>query len=158
MPSPKHAAELERVLSRAAQECESKRGVWFGDGLPQRLRHAMESLGRSIDTDPVELAFVEVSSVSPEGRATTDPEASALCCPVVGLSASTLEGLASLVGPPSAAGVQLTRLICPVAVFDFTPEGIRVREVGHGLTAAILQQHLPTPLWSGPDLKELGTH
>jgi hypothetical protein len=115
----------------------------------------MEALGRSIDTEPVELAFVEVSSVSPQGRATTDASASALGCPVVGLSASTLEQLASLVGPPSAEGVQITRLICPVAVFDFTPQGIRVREVGHGLTAATLQRHLPAPLWSGPDLKEL---
>lgn len=155
MPSPEHAADLERVLSRAAQECESKRGVWFGEGLPQTLRRAMEALGRSLDAEPVELAFVEVSSVSSQGRATADAGVSALACPVVGLSASTLEELAALVAPPSAAGVQITRLICPVAVFDFSPEGIRVREVGHGLTAAILQQHLPTPLWAGPDLKEL---
>lgn len=155
MPSSERAADLERVLSRAAQECESKQGVWFGEGLPQTLRRAIEALGRSVDAEPVEVAFVEVSSVSPQGRATADAAVSALGCPVVGLNASTLEELASLVASPSAAGVQITRLICPVAVFDFSREGIRVREVGHGLTAATLQRHLPTPLWSGPDLKEL---
>ena len=158
MPSPKHAADLERVLSRAAQECESKHGVWFGNGLPQAVRNALEALGRNTTADLAELAFVEVSAVSPQGRATTDADPSPLGCPVVGVSATTLEGLGSLIGPPCDEGVQITRLICPVAVLDFTPDGIRVREVRHGLTAADLQQQLPAPLYSGPDLKELGTH
>ena len=48
MPSPEHAADVERVLSRAAQECESKHGVWFGAGLPQAVRSAVEALGQSI--------------------------------------------------------------------------------------------------------------
>jgi acyl CoA:acetate/3-ketoacid CoA transferase beta subunit len=77
---------------------------------------------------------------------------------VVGLSTCTLEDLGSLFGPESKTGIQITRLICPVAVFDFTEEGIRVREVRHGLTAADLQEKLDTTLWAGPDLKELGTH
>jgi acyl CoA:acetate/3-ketoacid CoA transferase beta subunit len=158
MPSLEHAADLERVLSRAAEECESKQGVWFGDGLPQAVRSAIEALGNTTDQEPAELAFVEVSAVSPQGRATTDADPSALGCPVVGLSTSTLEDIGSLLGSECVTGIPITRLICPVAVFDFTPDGIRVREVRHGLTAADLQQNLSTTLWSGPDLKELGTH
>ena len=158
MPSPEHAADLERVLSRATQECESKQGVWFGGGLPQAVRGAIEATGNTVDQEPPELAFIEVSTVSPQGRASTDADPSALECPVVGLSTCTLEDLGSLLGPESKTGIQITRLICPVAVFDFTEEGIRVREVRHGLTAADLQEKLSTTLWSGPDLKELGTH
>jgi hypothetical protein len=158
MPSPKHAADLERVLSRAAQECESRRGVWFGEGLPQGVRTAIEELGRSPSEAPAQIAFVEVTAVSPQGRATSDAELPELACPIVGLSSSTLDDLGSLLGPPCDKGLQLTRLICPVAVFDFTSDGLRVREVRHGLTAADLQQQLSTTLWSGPDLKELGTH
>jgi hypothetical protein len=158
MPSPKHAADLERVLSRAAEECESKRAVWYGDGLPQAVRSALETLGRSTAEDPPELAFVEVTAVSPQGRAASDANLPELECPVVGLSSSTLEGLGSLLGSPCDNGIQITRLICPVAVFDFSSDGVRVREVRHGLTAADLQQHLSTTLWSGADLKELGTH
>ena len=158
MPSPKHAADLERVLSRAAEECESKHGVWFGDGLPQDVRSALETLGRSAAEDAAELAFVEVTAVSPQGRATIDADLPELECPVVGLSSSPLEDLGSLLGSRCTNGIQITRLICPVAVFDFTPDGVHVREVRHGLTAANLQQRLSTTLWAGPDLKELGTH
>jgi acyl CoA:acetate/3-ketoacid CoA transferase beta subunit len=158
MPSPEHAADLERVLSRAAQECKSKRGVWFGDGLPQALRSAIEGHGQASAQGPAEIAFVEVSAVSPQGRASTDADPSALDCPVVGLSTATLDDLGSLVRSQDDTGIQITRLICPVAVFDFTSDGVQVREVRHGLTAADLQRRLSTTLWSGPDLKELGTH
>jgi hypothetical protein len=158
MPSPEHAANLERVLSRATQECASKQGAWFGEGLAQAVRSAIEALGNTSDQEQPEIAFVEVSAVSPEGRATSDSDPSALGCPVVGLSTATLEDLGSLVGPESETGIQITRLISPIAVFDFTPDGMRVREVRHGLTAADLQERLSTTLWAGPDLKELGTH
>ncbi|MDH3819141.1 MAG: hypothetical protein OES21_11020, partial [Myxococcales bacterium] len=99
MPSRAHAADLERMLSRAAEECESKRGVWFGDGLPQAVRGAIEALGNMTEQEPTELAFVEVSAVSPQGRATTNEDVSALECPVVGLSISTLDDLGALLGP-----------------------------------------------------------
>jgi len=158
MPSPKHAASLERLLSRAAEECESKRGLWFGRGLPQALRSAIDLRGEGAKQAPAEIAFIEVSAVSPQGRAVTNADPSALDCPVVGLSHTTVEQLGSLVCPRGETGVQITRLICPFAVFDFSPEGVRVREVRHGLTAADLQAKLSTTLWSGPDLKELGTH
>ena len=158
MPSPEHAADLERVLSRAAQECESKRGVWFGGGLPQAVRSAVEALGQSVAQEPVELAFIEVSAVSVQGRATTDADPPAVDCPVVGLSTATLDDLGSFVRDQSNTGIQITRLICPVAVFDFTPDGLRVREIRHGLTAADLQRRLPATLWAGADLKELGAH
>jgi hypothetical protein len=158
MPSPEHAADLARVLERSAQECESKHGVWFGSGLPQVLRGAIEGRGKSTAEEPAEIAFVEVSAVSPQGFATTNADFSAVACPVVGLSTSTLDDLRSLVRPQGDTGLRITRLICPVAVLDFTPDGIQVREVRHGLTAADLQQRLSTTLWSGPDLKELGTH
>jgi len=85
-------------------------------------------------------------------------ERAALDCPVVGLSTATLDDLGSLVRSQDDTGIQITRLICPVAVFDFTSDGVQVREVRHGLTAADLQRRLSTTLWSGPDLKELGTH
>ena len=158
MPSPKHAADLDRVLSRAAEECESKQGVWFGDGLPQAVRSSIEALAQTTAQEPAELALIEVSAVSPQGRASTDADPPGLECPVVGLSTSGLDDLDSLVGSPCDNGIQIARLICPVAVFDFTPDGIRVREVRHGLTAADLQEKLDTTLWAGPDLKELGTH
>jgi len=158
MPSPEHAADLERVLVRAARECESQESIWFGDGLPQALRIAIEARPKTSAQRPVEIAFVEVRGVSPEGRASTDADPSALHCPVIGLSASTLAELGSLVRPQGEPLVQITRLICPFAVLDFSADGIRVREVLHGLTAADLQRELSTTLWSGPDLKELGTH
>jgi hypothetical protein len=158
MPSPAQEADLERLLSRAAEECEALRGIWFGSGLPQALRSAIEADGKARRSEPAEVAFVEVSAVTPQGQATTSADPGALECPVVGLSTSSLEDLGSLIRVNGHTGVQLSRLICPVAVFDFTPNGVRVREVRHGLTAADLQRQLPTPLYSGPDLKELGSH
>ncbi|MGB8328921.1 MAG: hypothetical protein WCE62_02245 [Polyangiales bacterium] len=158
MPSPEHAADLERVLARAAQECALRAEIWFGTGLPQALRSAIQAQGKSRDQGPAQLAFVEVRAVSPQGCAISDGDLSGLRCPVIGLSAATLGDLASLVGPQSESGIQITRLICPVAVFDFSADGVRVREVRHGLTAADLQRRLSVPLWSGPDLRELGSH
>ena len=158
MPSPEHAANLERLLSRAAAECEFKQGIWFGDGLPQALRSAIELRGEGAASGPAEIAFVEVSTVSPEGRAVTDEDLSAMAGPIVGLSQSSIEQLGSLVCAQDEPGVQITRLICPFAVFDFSTQGVRVREVRHGLTAADLQAKLSTTLWAGPDLKELGAH
>ncbi len=158
MPSPEHAASLERLLSRAAEECESKQGIWFGRGLPQALRSAIDLHGEGAKQAPAEIAFIEVSAVSPQGRALSDTVPSGLDCPVVGLSQSSIEQLGSLVCPRGDTGVQIARLICPFAVFDFSAEGLRVREVRHGLTAADLQAELSTTLWSGPDLKELGAH
>ncbi|MGB3052007.1 MAG: hypothetical protein WBB42_13475 [Polyangiales bacterium] len=158
MPSPEHAASLERLLSRAAEECESKQGIWFGRGLPQALRSAIDLHGEGGTQASAEIAFIEVSAVSPQGRALSDTVPSGLDCPVVGLSQSSVEQLGSLVCAQAETGIQLTRLICPFAVFDFSGQGLRVREVRHGLTAADLQAKLSTTLWSGPDLKELGTH
>jgi acyl CoA:acetate/3-ketoacid CoA transferase beta subunit len=158
MPSREHAASLERLLSRAAEECESKQGIWFGRGLPQALRSAINLNGEGAKQKPAEIAFIEVSAVSPQGRAVSGRVPSGLDCPIVGLSQSSVEQLGSLVCARGDTGVQITRLICPFAVFDFSPEGVRVREIRHGLTAADLQSKLSTTLWSGPDLKELGTH
>jgi hypothetical protein len=158
MPSPEHVADVERLLSRAAEECEAREGIWFGQGLPHVLRLAMEANGSSASKKPAEIAFVEVRAVTTRGRATTDVGPSDLSCPVVGLSRSTLDELSSLFCAEVEGGVQLSRLICPVAVFDFSPNGVRVREVRHGLTAADLQERLVTPLHCGPDLKELGSH
>ena len=158
MPSPEHAARLERLFSRAAEECESTQAVWFGDGLPQALRTVVDLRGEGLAQAPPEIAFIEVSAVSPQGRALSDSDPSALTCPVVGLSQNGVEQLGSLVCARGETGVQLTRLICPFAVFDFSSQGIRVREVRHGLTATDLQARLSTTLWAGPDLKELGTH
>jgi hypothetical protein len=158
MPSPEHAADLERVLARAAQECESVQSIWFGEGLPQLLRSTIEARGRATDRGPIELAFIEVSAVSPQGRASALGVLPTSTCPVIGLSTTGVEGLSSLVRSTGVSGVEVGRLICPVAVFDFVHDGIRVREIRHGLTAVDLQRRLPARLWSGPDLKELGTH
>lgn len=158
MPSREHAADLERVLTRAAEECEAKQ-AWFGEGLPQALRAAIESHVRAGARGAAEVAFVEVRSLTPQGRATLEGGSPGLSCPVVGLSTAPLDDLRALFQhDDEEAGSQLTRLVCPVAVFDFIPEGLRIREIRHGLTAADLQRHIPVKLWSGPDLKELGRH
>ena len=148
MPSPEHAADLERVLARAAEECESG-SAWFGEGLPQALKDALTAAGKSVDFPSPHLAFVEA------GRGAAPP---AEVDRVVALSAAGLDGLSSLVERTQASEPRAARLICAVAVLDFTPEGVRVREIRHGLTAADLQERLDAPLWSGPDLKELGSH
>jgi len=158
MPSPEHAADLERLLSRAAEECEAREGIWFGHGLPQVLRLAMEAHGTGTREVPADIAFVEVHAVTTRGRAATDAVPPDLSCALVGLSHSTLDELGSLFCAEVEGGVQLSRLICPIAVFDFAPNGVQVREVRHGLTAADLQERLVTPLYCGPDLKELGSH
>lgn len=158
MPSPAHAADLERVLTRAAEECETKRGIWFGEGLPQALRAAIEAHRGAGAVGPTEIAFVEVRAVSPDGRAAVESPPVGPGCPVIGLSRASLEELEALFRHEDNAGLQLSRLVCPIAVFDFIAEGVRVREIRHGLTAADLQRHLPVKLWSGPDLKELGSH
>ncbi len=102
------------------------------------------------------LAFVEVRSVSGTGAAEADP----LLLPadrIIGLSYCKLSGLGELIRTkPDAAGtVQISRLICPFAVFDFTDQGPLLREIRHGMTAADVQAELDMPLWSGPDLSEL---
>ena len=51
--------------------------------------------------------------------------------------------------------MSVTRIICPFAVFDLSRDGLRVREIRHGLTAADLQSKLTFPLWAGPDLQQL---
>jgi hypothetical protein len=147
MPSPEHAADLERVLTRAAEECESG-AAWFGEGLPQALRSAIEATGKTVDERAPEVAFVELgvrstSTVPPRGAR------------VIALSSGGLDALGSLVRAAESPRLSISRLICPVAVLDFAPGGLRVREIRHGLTAADLQRRLETTLWSGPDLKEL---
>jgi hypothetical protein len=149
MPSPAHAADLERVLTRAAEECESA-GAWFGQGLPQALKSAIEAAGKPIESGSVDVAFIEA------GAAASPPPTAV--GRVVALSAAGFDELPALIETSRSSRPEVARLICPVAVFDFTKEGIRVREVRHGLTAADLQKKLGTVLWSGPDLKELGTH
>jgi len=149
MPSLARAAEVERVLTRAAEECESG-GAWFGQGLPQALKSAIAATGKAIEQSAAEVAFVEAGAVP------ADPPSAA--ARVVALSTEGLEGLASVVRSVQGSKSRIARLICPVAVLDFTPDGIRVREIRHGLTAADLQGKLSTTLWSGPDLKELGSH
>lgn len=157
MSSPAHAAELERLLWRAAEECKSKE-PWFGAGLPQLVRRALKSEETTDPVRPPDVAFVEVSAVSPQGNANTSESPPSASCPVIALSTTGLEDLPSLIQSTGSGGVRVTRLICPVAVFDFTSEGVRVREIRHGVTAADLQRRLSIPLWAGPDLKELGTH
>ncbi|MGB5194018.1 MAG: hypothetical protein WBN70_13620 [Polyangiales bacterium] len=149
MPSLARAADLERVLTRAAEECESG-AAWFGQGLPQALKNAIAATGKPIEQSAAEVAFVEA------GAAPTVPPSPA--ARVVALSTEGLEELASVVRSVQGSKPRVARLICPVAVLDFTTEGIRVREIRHGLTAADLQGKLSTTLWSGPDLKELGSH
>ena len=149
MPSPAHAADLERVLTRAAEECESE-SAWFGQGLPQALKSTIQAGGKAIESGSVDVAFIEAGSgASPLPAAVRR---------VIALSAAGFDELPALIETSRSSRPEVTRLICPVAVFDFTKEGIRVREVRDGLTAADLQKKLRTVLWSGPDLKELGTH
>ena len=110
----------------------------------------METTGRTIDSTSAEVAFVDA------GKTASPPPPEARR--VIALSTAGLEELPSLIRSTESASVPIARLICPLAVFDFGPEGLRVREIKHGLTAADLQKELGTTLWSGPDLKELGSH
>lgn len=155
MSSPANEADVVRVLRRAKQECASRRRIWLGPGLPQGLGG---SIGRRLEEpESAELAFVEVVSVSPNGVAKTASTIPSLRCPIIGLSAAEYEGPDALIRAQGEPGTMIRRLICPFAVFDFGPNGLIVREIRQGLTAADLQQKLDTPLWAGPDLKELGT-
>jgi len=154
MSSPDNEADAARVLRRAAQECESKQGIWLGAGLPQGLKG---SVGGLAEPESAELAFVEVASVSANGAATSVAAIPPLDCPIIGVSALEYDRLDSLIQAGNQIGIAIRRLICPFAVFDFGPNGLIVREIRQGLTAADLQQKLDTPLWAGPDLKELGT-
>lgn len=155
MPSPANEADLTRVLSRAARECEPRQAVWLGAGLPERLGDAV---GQAAESGSAELSFVEVLSVSPSGAATTVLAPSPIDGRVIGLSVAGLDELDELIQTKEGASISIARLICPFAVFDFGANGLVVRELQHGLTAADLQQKLDAPLWAGPDLKELGTH
>ncbi len=153
MSSHANEADIRRVLARAAQECESRRRVWLGAGLPQGLR---SSFGHLAEPESAELAFVEIVSVSPSGAAATTGSAPPpLECPMIGLSAEDYDVFDSLIRAQDDTGIAIRRLICPFAVFDFGPNGLIVREIRQGLTAADLQQKLDAPLWAGPDLKEL---
>ena len=96
------------------------------------------------------VAFVEAGAASGGAPGTASR--------VVALSTSGLEELPALIAKSQSATPVVARLICPVGVFDFTGDGLRVREVRHGLTAADLQRQLGAALWAGPDLKELGSH
>lgn len=154
MPSPVNEAELARILERAAEECGSKRAVWLGVGLPEALG---DGSGDRPD-QPLDLAIVEVTKVSDRGSAQAEGDPPPQGCTVIGLSRTTFQELGTLFGAPDRSLVRIERLICPVAVFDFGPDGMIVREIRHGLTAAELQRKLQVPLWAGPDLKELGTH
>jgi acyl CoA:acetate/3-ketoacid CoA transferase beta subunit len=154
MSSHANEADVARVLARAARECESKGGIWLGAGLPQGLRG---SIRHPAEPESAELALLEVVSVSPSGVATTGSAPPPLDCPMIGLTATAYEGLGSLIRAHEGTGIAIQRLICPFAVFDFGSNGLIVREIRQGLTAADLQQELDAPLWAGPDLKELGT-
>ena len=151
MPSPEHEADRERVLARAAEECEGT-PAWFGNGLPKALHRALEATGQTPQEGTPEVAFVDARQLTSSG---------ALPKPgirrVIALSDATLSELASLVRAAEASSSAVTRLVCPFAVLDFAREGLRVREIRHGLTATDLQARLDAPLWAGPDLKQMGT-
>ncbi|MEM7436138.1 MAG: hypothetical protein AAF436_13355 [Myxococcota bacterium] len=153
MPSPNIEPEVERVVARALGECDPNQAVWLGPGIPERL---VDHVALRAEPATAQLGIVEVDEVSPNGVAilASVPQPS---CPVVGLSATPVEELDSLLRPHDHAGVVLAKLICPFAVFEFDTAGPVVREVRRGLTAADLQTRLSFPLWAGPDLKELDT-
>ena len=157
MRSSASRAELERVLVRAAGELGPGTTAWFGAGLAQRVRDRLSANGLARVSGPVRVAFVEVEHVSPTGRARVSGEWPTGAERVIGLCLHEIEELPSLF-KAGCSGAQLDRLICPLAVFDFSAEGPVVREIRHGLTAADVQQKIGSRLWAGPDLKELGTH
>ena len=153
MPSPEHAAELERVLTRAAKECEGV-SAWFGEGLPNALRSALDTAGQPPQTGAPEVAFVDARHLA-SSPGETLPKLGIRN--VIALSDAPLSDLGALVRAAESSSLPVTRLVCPFAVFDFAREGLRVREIHHGLTAKDLQKQLQAPLWAGPDLKPMGT-
>ena len=144
--------DRSRLLKRAAREAESETSVWFGPGLPEQLES--ELARKAQEAGPVSLAFVEVQSVSGTGLAQAQslPFAAAR---IIALGDCQPSELGGLIRNSTSGTMQIGRLICPFAVFDFTDEGPLLREIRHGLTAADLQAELDTTLWSGPDLCEL---
>ena len=145
MPSPEHEAELERVLSRAAEECEVG-AVWFGEGLPQLVKRALEAAGKQLGSEPAKLALFE------PGQADAPP---ANAERVIVLSMAGLDELDAAVQSAREVKPRAARLISAAAVLDFIPEGIRIRELGPALTAADIQKTLNTPLLAGPDLRPM---
>jgi acyl CoA:acetate/3-ketoacid CoA transferase beta subunit len=147
--------DRSRLLRRAAREVQPEHSLWLGRGLPKLLER---DLGiQSQDAGPVSIAVIEVQSVSGTGAAESDP----LPFPadrIIALSHCELSALGELIrANTNASGtLQVSRLICPFAVIDFTDQGPLLREIRHGLTAADVQAELDMPLWSGPDLCELG--
>lgn len=158
MPSLEHAADLERLLTRAARECESQRGIWFGDGLPEALRSALEVRGDFESDAQAEVAFIEVQDVSVSGHARSADATTPSGLRLVGLTSTAFDRIDSLFKSTASSGLRLSRLITPFAVFDFTADGVQVREIRHGLTARDLQAKMEAPLWAGPDLCEMGSH
>lgn len=153
MPSRAHAADLEQLLARAAEECEGA-CAWFGEGLPETLHEALTSAGRAPSSGTPEVAFVDARLLSATGIS-APPKLGIRR--VVALSDAPLSDLPDLISAAEASTTPVTRLVCPFAVLDFAREGLRVRELRHGLTASDLQHRLGTPLWAGPDLKQMGT-
>ena len=126
--------------------------LWFGRSLPQQLQGDFGLQAQ--DAGPAALSFVEVQSVSPSGSAQAEPLPFS-ADRVIGLSECGLYQLGELIRADASGSLQIDRLICPVAVFDFTADGLLLRELRHGLTAADLQAQLDTRLWAGPELREL---
>lgn len=148
MPSPEHAADLERVLRRAAEECELG-AAWFGEGLPQALERTVGAAARAPRGTPPDVAFIDAGALD-------DPSPGRLGARrVVALSDAGIDELDALARAAESAALSIDRLICPFAVFDFIHQGLRIREIRPGLTATDVQKSLAAPLWSGPDLKPL---
>ena len=148
MPSPEHAADLERVLTRAAREAEGG-SVWFSAGLPPALGSALDAGGLKLGVRSPSLAFVDTRELD------SRPRAEVAAKWVIALSLDGVDRLQQMVHAAQSSVVPVSRLVCPFAVFDFTRKGLRVREIAQGLTAADLQAQLDAPLWAGPDLTQL---
>ena len=151
MPSPSTEPDVTSLLRRASTECTNGQDAWLGPGVPQGLS---SWVAHTRVPSPSSVGFLEVGEVSPTGIA-AERDVPEGVRHVIGLSTAGLEGLQDVLRPHESAGVELRRLICPFAVFDFGASGPIVREVRRGLTAADLQARLGFPLFAGPDLREL---
>jgi acyl CoA:acetate/3-ketoacid CoA transferase beta subunit len=142
----------EQMARRAACEIGDGERAFFGPGLPQ----AVKALAPKSDASegPYDLAFVEALHVGANG-ALTLPSGHMLPSAgrVVALIPHTLDdGAARILAKPDSAGVVAARLITDRAVIDIRSEGLILRELESGLSAADVQALTAAPLLAEANL------
>jgi len=104
---------------------------------------------------PVDLALIGAERVDADGGVVGDP-VPAHARRVVAVLSSTSPGVLGARGAEAPPGPRADRIVTPLAVVDRVPEGLRVREVAEGISAADVQRGSDAVLLAGPDLAVIG--